>query len=161
MFNLGEGMEREPPARAPPSAGSSLSSALRVVASVGIPTVLVIVIFMIALAPEEEELWCPHELFVQLSSEDKGDGEWEVIVSAVSYRQSWIKFDIRVLKNGTVVAIMDFGETIMGSMTFTDLDFDGALTAGDYYTVQCDPGSSYEFVMTNLDCTLQIEKWKT
>lgn len=156
-------MEGEPPAQVPRSTASSLSSALRVVASVGIPTVLVIIIFMIALAPEEEDGWCGGDVLYVLSSKDQGNGEWKVHVLAVSESQSLTKFDFRVLKNGTVVASMLSGEPITGSMTFTDLNFDGRLTPGDYFIVQCDPGSSYELVVTSVisDCTLWKEKWET
>ncbi len=156
-------MEGEPPAQAPPSSGSSLSSALRVVASVGIPTVLVVVIFAIALAPEEEDRECWSDVHFMLSSEDKGNGEWEVLVAGLSNTYSLTGLDLRVLKNGTVVATMMSGEPITGSMTFTDLNFDGRLTVGDYFTVQCDPGSTYELVVTSVisDCTLWKEKWET
>lgn len=82
---------------------------------------------------------------VQLAQADgQGGNQWKIDIAGVSESKDIDSFKAILLKDGAVWKTLDPLSEITTNVTFTDLGGESKLTAGDYFLVQCDPGSSYE-----------------
>ena len=74
--------------------------------------------------------------------------QWRVDVAGVSYREPLYDFEVILLENGTLLdRIAPLEEGTPPPLSFTDLDGGYSLTAGDFFTITCKPGSSYDLVI--------------
>jgi len=83
---------------------------------------------------------------VQLAQADgQGDNQWKIDIAGVSESKDIDSFKAILLKDGAPWKTLDpLGSGTEDNVTFTDLGGESKLTTGDYFLVQCDPGSSYE-----------------
>lgn len=82
---------------------------------------------------------------VQLAQADgQGGNQWKIDIAGVSESKDIDSFKAILLKDGTPWKTLDPLSGTTTNVTFTDLGGENKLTVGDYFLVQCDPGSSYE-----------------
>ncbi len=82
---------------------------------------------------------------VQLAQADgQGGNQWKINIAGVSESKDIDSFKAILLKDGALWKTLDPLSGTTTNVTFTDLGGESKLTTGDYFLVQCDPGSSYE-----------------
>ncbi len=84
------------------------------------------------------------------SPESLGSNVWKVTVESVSEADPVDDFDLSIMKdhNFTVFFRSIAEPDPLGRFTFVDVAGHDRLTAGDYFTVVCDPGSMYILVLS-------------
>ncbi|MFQ5909242.1 MAG: hypothetical protein ACE5IJ_00790 [Thermoplasmata archaeon] len=75
---------------------------------------------------------------------EMSDGVWEVHVSGVSEAKDMSYWNATLMKNGTIVEVLDPLTGTATDMTFTDIDGGERVTLGDYFRVRCEALSAYE-----------------
>lgn len=82
---------------------------------------------------------------VQLAqASGQGGNQWKIDIAGVSESKDIDSFKAILLKDGALWKTLDPLSGSATNVTFTDLGGESKLTTGDYFLVQCDPGSSYE-----------------
>jgi len=86
---------------------------------------------------------------IQLGAPTASAGnQWSVDVAGVSEAESLYRFRALLMENGTLLDELNpLAEGTSPPLSFTDLDGGRSLTAGDFFTIICEPGSSYELVI--------------
>jgi hypothetical protein len=114
---------------------------------VGVLLTAILLAIILYEPPPEELRWCCDPC-MELSREDEGGGRWKVVIAGGAEAQDLDRFEARVLRNGSTIASMDPVSTnATGVFTFTDLNGDGRLTAGDSFVVQCDLGTYELYIL--------------
>lgn len=160
------GIGGSPPARPEPlGAGWPLSLALRIVFWIVILAILAALFLFVVMAPEDDGTdWCCDSVCMFFLTEDLGDGNWRVYLSATSVDYDLDTLEARVFKYGTVVESMDpIDASASGDFTFTDLDGGGTLSNGDHFTIKCDEVGSYRLIIIwkPSDCKKGSVYWET
>jgi len=91
----------------------------------------------------------PREANIQLGAPELSAGnQWSVAVAGVSTPEPLYDFEVILLENGTWLdSIYPLVEGTPPPLSFTDLEGGHSLTAGDFFTITCKPGSHYELLI--------------
>lgn len=109
---------------------------------------LTVVLFFIVSTPGCACIDGPTEPIVQMSIADHVDkGAWRAEVAGVSEARELHSFRAILVKNGAQIDAVDLLTAPSRHFGFVDLDGAGTLTAADYFTIECDPASSYNLVI--------------
>ena len=77
--------------------------------------------------------------------EEVSANQWRIQVGGVTQAKDLSLYKAVLHRNGSVVDVMDpLSGTPTASIDFADSDGDGELTAGDSFTITCNPSGSYE-----------------
>lgn len=129
-----------------------------------VPLILSAVLYIMVSGLIGEDMG-PREPNIQLGAPEASAGNlWRVNVAGVSDSEPLYQFRALLMENGT---LLDELYTLAGGspppLSFTDLDGLGSLTAGDFFTITCKPGSHYELVIIWRDSDNKVggEDWYT
>ena len=91
----------------------------------------------------------PYEPVVVMDVPELSAGnQWSVRVAGVSTLEPLQQFKVIILENGTWLEEIDpLTEGTPPPLSFTDLDGGRSLSAGDFFTIPCKPGSHYELLI--------------
>lgn len=91
----------------------------------------------------------PHEPVVILDVPELSAGnQWSVAVAGISSFELLDDFEAILLENGTWLdRIAPLDEGTPPPLSFTDLDGGYSLSVGDFFTITCKPGSSYDLII--------------
>lgn len=89
---------------------------------------------------------------------------WEIEVEGIcDYDRRIASYKVVLLRNGTVADTQDPLSGVSDSIIFIDEDGDGCVSAGDFFTVYCDPSRIYKLALVGKDSGNEIgsETWET
>lgn len=106
-----------------------------------------------------------HRPGVQLGDAEPSAGNvWRVTVAYVSHAEPLFQFRIILYEDVTLRSEMNpLAEGTFGNLSFFDLDGGGTLSAGDFFSVTCNPESEYELTVIWRESgnLMAYEYWRT
>jgi len=113
-----------------------------------VPVILSFVLYIMVSGLIGEDMG-PREPNIHLGAPEASAGNlWRVNVAGVSDSEPLYQFWALLMENGTLLdELYPLAEGTPSPLSFADLDGLCSLTAGDFFTITCKPGSYYELVI--------------